>query len=131
MKKSGLTPKQEAFVAYYLVEPNGTKAAIQAGYSLRTAAAMGSENLTKPNVADVLVQARQLRAERVQIEADDVLRQVARMAFVDPRKFVDEQSQPTPLHLIPDDVAAAIQAVEITEHAGSRILRVLSAVLRL
>ena len=34
-----------------------------------------------------------------------------------------EQSRPIPLHLLPDDVAAAIQAVESTDHAYGRTFR--------
>ena len=42
MKK--LTPKQERFVDKYLVDLNATQAAIRAGYSAKTARAIGCEN---------------------------------------------------------------------------------------
>jgi len=42
-----LTAKQQSFIAEYLVDLNATQAAIRAGYSENTAAAIGSENLTK------------------------------------------------------------------------------------
>ena len=47
-----LTSKQEAFVSAYVgpARMNATRAAIMAGYSERTAKAIGSENLTKPDV---------------------------------------------------------------------------------
>ena len=48
MKK--LTPKQERFVDEYLLDLNATQAAIRAGYSKRSARAIGAENLTKPNI---------------------------------------------------------------------------------
>lgn len=54
-----LTPKQERFVAEYLVDLNATQAAIRAGYSVKTATAIGSENLTKPDIASA-VAARQI-----------------------------------------------------------------------
>ena len=48
---SKLTPKQDAFVKAYLLNGgNATQAAIDAGYSEKTAKAIGSENLTKPDV---------------------------------------------------------------------------------
>lgn len=44
-----LTTKQDAFVkAYLLNNGNATQAAISAGYSKRTAQAIGTENLCKP-----------------------------------------------------------------------------------
>lgn len=43
-----LTAKQKAFCHEYLVDFNGTQAAIRAGYSKNTAQEISSENLSKP-----------------------------------------------------------------------------------
>ncbi len=43
-RQSKLTAKQERFVEEYLVELNATRAAIRAGYSENTAAAVGCDN---------------------------------------------------------------------------------------
>ncbi len=45
-----LTIKQQRFADEYLIDPNATQAAIKAGYSRKTAAAIGAENLIKPNI---------------------------------------------------------------------------------
>lgn len=46
-----LTKRQDAFVKAYLLNGgNATKAAISAGYSEKTAAEMGHENLRKPQI---------------------------------------------------------------------------------
>lgn len=45
-----LTPKQQAFADYYIELGNATEAAIKAGYSKKTAAVIGAENLIKPNI---------------------------------------------------------------------------------
>ena len=45
-----MTEKQKAFCDYYIETGNATEAAIRAGYSKRTAKAIGSENLTKPYI---------------------------------------------------------------------------------
>lgn len=45
-----LTPKQKAFVDYYIETGNATEAAIRAGYSKKTARVIGQENLTKPAI---------------------------------------------------------------------------------
>jgi hypothetical protein len=49
-----LTPKQRRFVEEYGVDFNATQAAIRAGYSRKTAYAIGSENLSKPEVRAAL-----------------------------------------------------------------------------
>lgn len=46
-KKGKLTEKQQRFVDEYLIDLNATQAAIRAGYSVKTADAIGCENLTK------------------------------------------------------------------------------------
>ena len=74
MPRKPLTPKQEAFVAEYLVDLSATQAAIRAGYSAKRADAIGYENLRKPEIAEAIEQAKAARAERVEVTADYVLR---------------------------------------------------------
>jgi len=49
-----LTEKQKRFANEYVVSLNATKAAIKAGYSVRTATKIGSENLTKPDISNYI-----------------------------------------------------------------------------
>ena len=59
MKKEGkLTAKQEAFVDAYIETGNATEAAKRAGYSEKTAGAVGAENLKKPKIKQA-IEARQ------------------------------------------------------------------------
>lgn len=61
MKK--LTPKQQRFVEEYLIDLNASQAAIRAGYSEKTAGAVGHENLKKPEIQDSLKDAIEKRSE--------------------------------------------------------------------
>ena len=45
-----LTEKQKAFCDYYIQTLNATESATKAGYSEKTARAIGYENLTKPHI---------------------------------------------------------------------------------
>ena len=45
-----MTPKQKRFCDEYLIDTNATQAAIRAGYSEKTAYAIGNENLSKPEI---------------------------------------------------------------------------------
>jgi phage terminase small subunit len=49
---SKLTAKQKKFCDEYLIDLNATQAAIRAGYSEKTAYAIGVENLRKPQIVD-------------------------------------------------------------------------------
>ena len=71
-----MTPKQRLFVKEYLVDLNATQAAIRAGYSEKTAAAIGAENLTKPEIAAAIQQMMDDRSQRTEITADYVLQSI-------------------------------------------------------
>lgn len=49
-EREKLTVKQEKFCLAYVEKGNATQAAIDAGYSKRSAKAIGAENLSKPDV---------------------------------------------------------------------------------
>lgn len=68
-----LTPKERLFVAEYLVDTNATQAAIRAGYSEKTAAAIGYENLRKPHIRKLIDAAMAERVARIGWDADRVL----------------------------------------------------------
>ena len=49
-KEKSLTDKEQAFCREYIISWNGTRAAIDAGYSKKTAAVIAHENLRKPKI---------------------------------------------------------------------------------
>lgn len=59
----GLTDKQRRFCEEYVIDWNATQAAIRAGYSDKTAAAIGHENLTKPDIQEYIDKCRTNCAE--------------------------------------------------------------------
>lgn len=67
-----LTDKQQRFVEEYCVDCNGTQAAIRAGYSVDSAASIGSENLTKPNVRAAINE----RLATLAMSADEAVKHV-------------------------------------------------------
>ena len=66
-----LTPKQQLFVAEYLVDLNATQAAVRAGYSEKTAYSVGHENLKKPEVAAAIQEAMDRFVEQERTTAGD------------------------------------------------------------
>ena len=68
-----LSDKQQRFIEEYLVDLNATQAAIRAGYSEKTAQQIGSENLSKPFIAESIQKAFEDRSKRTQIDQDYVL----------------------------------------------------------
>ena len=74
-----LTDKQELFAREFIKDLNATQAAIRAGYSEKTARAIGCENLPKPDIQQRISELNHERMERVQIDADYVLRQAVKL----------------------------------------------------
>jgi len=75
-RKSKLTAKQKRFCEEYLIDLNATQAAIRAGYSEKTACAIGTENLRKPNIAIFITEMKTKRSEDTRIDAAWVLKEM-------------------------------------------------------
>lgn len=93
-----LTAKQEAFCREYLIDMNATQAAIRAGYSSKRADAIGYENLRKPEIAAAIQAAMSARSEETKIDAEWVLRRLARDATADVADLYDELGHLKPVH---------------------------------
>lgn len=75
----GLTPKQRAFADHYIITGNATEAAIQAGYSKKTATAIGAQNLTKLYIVEYIEKKLdELSDDRI-AKADEVLEYLTRV----------------------------------------------------
>lgn len=83
-----MTPKQEAFVREYLIDLNATQAAIRAGYAESGARTEGARLLANADISAAIDKAMAQRSMRTNITQDQVLRELARIGFVDIRKVV-------------------------------------------
>ena len=111
----GLTDMQRLFVAEYLKSKNATEAAIKAGFSERSADKQGWQLLGKPRIANAIRRAMDRIEKRVMIAAENVLIELGKIAFADPRKVFNENGDLLPPKDWPDEIAGAIQAIEIEE----------------
>lgn len=84
-----MTKKQKRFVEEYLIDLNATQAAIRAGYSPDTAQQIGSENLSKPVIKNAIDRAIAERSRRTGINQDRVIRELAKVAFLNPVDVID------------------------------------------
>lgn len=111
-----LTERQKRFCDEYLIDLNATQAAIRAGYSKKTAKVIGSENLTKPDIAARIEKRRAAQIKRTEITADRVLLELARIAFVDGSAFATITARGkvkfTPTDELTNDQRAVIAGVK-------------------
>jgi phage terminase small subunit len=116
-KPRELNERQKQFVREYLVDLNATQAAIRAGYSPKTAYAIADKLLKKAEIQTIVQKAMDARADRVNVRADDVLRELARIGFADLRKAVTWSGGSVnlvPSESLDDDTAAAVSEVRQT-----------------
>lgn len=107
-----MTKKQKRFIEEYLIDLNATQAAIRAGYSPSTAKAIGSENLTKPDIKAQIDKAMAERSRRTGVNADRVLMELAKIAFVNAIEVIDPKTATVKEDASSDDTAA-IQSVKV------------------
>lgn len=115
-KQDELTQREQVFVAAYAIERNGTKAAKAAGCPPKGAAVQASRWLKNPKILAAIESRQQGHLRAVQGELDisreRILKEYARVAFLDPRKlFRDDGTMKEP-HELDDDTAAALASME-------------------
>jgi phage terminase small subunit len=119
MRKNKLTDKRQRFVDEYLIDLNATQACIRAGYSKKNADKIGPGLLGDIRISEAIKKALDNRSERTEITQDRVLLEIARLAFNDPRRAFDSGGKLLPIQSWPDDVAAAISSIKVTEEKGA------------
>ena len=68
-----MTPRQNHFVAEYVLTRNATQAAIKAGYSPRTARQTGSDLLSNPYIRSLVAEHEQAATQRLAVTRERVL----------------------------------------------------------
>ena len=104
--------KHELFCQEYLVDLNATQAYIRTGYSAKNADNCASTLLGNPKVRARVNELLAARSARVGINQDRVIRELARIAFLDPTKvvYLDEATVRSDAS---EDDRAAIASVKV------------------
>lgn len=111
-----LTPKQERFVAEYLIDLNGKQAAIRCGYAPSRAERTASELLAQRKVSEAVAAGRAALAERAKRSVDDVMADIAKV------RANAMQTAPDPETALPVMVSHkdALRALELEgKHLGA------------
>lgn len=118
-----LTPKQERFVAEYLIDLNATQAAIRAGYSAKTAEQQGYQLLQKTSVSEFL-QARQAELAKTHgVTVDNIVKELAKLGFSNMQDYMRTTHDGDPFFDLADlsrDQAAALSEVTVEDFKDGR-----------
>lgn len=74
-----LTDKQELFAREFIKDLNATQAAIRAGYSEKSSRNQGARMMANDDILQRIAELNRERLERVQVDADYVLRQAVKL----------------------------------------------------
>lgn len=110
-------PRHEVFCREYAVHSNGTKAYEKAfpGVSYNAARTNASKLLADANIARRVGEIQQERLDRLEVTHDKIVRELAKMAFVDEREFYHADGTVKNIPDMDPDVVAAVDAVEVKE----------------
>jgi len=110
-----MKPSRKRFCLEYLKDFNGARAAIDAKYSEKAAKQIASELLTKPDVQKFLAKRTRLIFDAAELEVEDIVRHLIRMAFFDMGEIIDPDGKILPVHEWPEHARRTVQSVEIEE----------------
>ena len=113
-----MTDAQKRFCDEYLIDLNATRAYKVAYPNCKkdeTAKSAGSRLLTKVNVQNYISEKMKEREKRTEVTQDMVIKELAKIAFLDIRKLYTENGQLKNVADIDDDTAGAISSLETLE----------------
>lgn len=114
MAKRQLSEQRQRFVDEYLIDLNGTQAAIRAGYSPKTANEQAARLLANVSIQEAIAKAMAERSKRTGINQDRVVLELAKIAFVKMTDVVDPDTGEI-LSNASDDDLACIESVKFKQ----------------
>jgi phage terminase small subunit len=111
---ANLTDKQRKFCEEYVLDWNATRSAIAAGYSENTARAIGSENLTKPDIKDYIKSLKGKTEEMAGISKLRVTQELAKVAFGSAAQMRRDWSEVKDWNKLTKDEKSIIAEIEVT-----------------
>lgn len=121
-----LSKKHKKFVDEYLIDLNSKQAAIRAGYSATTAHVTGMRLRNRPDIIAYLEERMLAREIRTDITQDQVLKEISRVAFSDPRGVMSWGPDGVVLKdstMLTDDYAAIVSEVSESKSKDGGSLR--------
>jgi len=116
-----LTDKQKRFCREYVIDSNGTQAAIRAGYSKKTADVQAVRLLGKVKVKNLVKELQQKVAGKLEITAERTIAEIARIAFGNVPSLFNQDGTLKKFSELTSDQIALFSSIESDEkNIGSK-----------
>ena len=111
--KNAVAARHDVFVEDYIANGgNITKAAIQAGYAIKTAAAQGSRLLKRVNISDAIKKRQEELREKYELTTDALIEELSKIVHADPRKMFNKDGGVKDPKDWPDGMATVVAGFE-------------------
>ncbi|ELP3312373.1 terminase small subunit [Vibrio fluvialis] len=110
-----LNDKREMFCREYLIDLNGTQAAIRAGYSAKTANAAAGRLLSNVSIQARISELKQERVEEVKIDANYVLNRLVEIDQMDALDIINDDGSLKPISMWPKVWRTYLSGFDLTE----------------
>ncbi|REJ84545.1 MAG: terminase small subunit [Bacteroidetes bacterium] len=111
--KDGLTPLQKKFCHEYLVDFHCTNAAIRAGCKPGGASQTANKFMESKPVQAYLQRHGRGLMKKIDVQTEDLLRELSIIGFSDIRNYFDEKMNAIPLHELDRKITSAIESVKV------------------
>lgn len=122
--KPKFTQKQISFMKAYVVNQNATKAAIEAGYSQKTARQQGQRLLSNVDIRAMVDKALAAIAKKQEVRAEEVIRETRLIAFSNMLDYISIDDDGIPqydLTKINRELGVAIKSFDHTETVSGSV----------
>ena len=125
-----LTAKQEIFCKEYLIDLNGTQAAIRAGYSEKTAEQLSYQLLQKTSVVNRIAELKEARNSQLDVDGTYVLKRLIEWDQLDVLDILTDTGSFKPISEWPKVWRTSISAMDVStlmkqeEDIETRIMKV-------
>lgn len=109
-----MTDKQLLFCKEYLIDLNGSASAVRAGYSIESSKSIAYELLAKDEINEEIQRLFNERAKRLEVSADDVLREFHSIGMSNIKDFVNGNFEVKNLDEVDEVKAKAIKSIKKT-----------------
>jgi phage terminase small subunit len=123
--------RHRVFVQQYVIDWNGTRAAIKAGYSSKRSRVQAAELVAKRNIQRAIEELTSPALQKAQLTVARTSKEISNIAFFDPRVLFDARDRLIPISKLPPEARVAIASFERHEERrpgdglskGSRVVK--------
>ena len=114
-----LNKRQEQFCFEFIIDLNGTQAAIRSGYAIKTASITASKLLSLSKVADRVAELKNRRSAKCNVDAQWVLNRLIQIDALDVSDILEEDGCVKPISQWPKEWRTSISGIDVQQMMGA------------